>query len=381
MSDIIDFDIGQKLAVIPIKETTLDLINDDCKGQIMNCIFDMKTLVRLASTCVFFQKLLTSIDFTSKIVEEEYNKNTVEPLISNLVDIIIYVLQNYNIDNIRLGSSYASIAVVFNKTRQNIIKFNNIPIENIEKQKKSIVNFIQNELKIKPDKRNKENIFYLGLGLQLSIHSSSKPPSGDKDAYTTIPVYGNSANDINITKLAAFQRIVTYLNNIINNNLYTKPWYIKMAEAEAKADAEVKARAEAEAEAEAEKEATIIAQRLTLENLLKVIENTKKYVDSNEVKKIMDENKDDGQAATNKIVEKIIETTKAYDDLTMEAQALQQQIGQIGSKNKHSSLDKLTFIELKAKAKAKLSKKKNPEITLSSLNTKTKMINFLRRRG
>ena len=374
MSDIIDFDIGQKLAVIPIKETTLDLIDDDCKGQIMNCIFDMKTIVRLASTCVFFQKLLTSIDFVSLPVEEQYTKDTVRPLISNLVDIIIYVLKTYNINNIRLASSYTPITVVFNKKGQNIT-FNNFPIEN----KNSIIEIIQKELnsvtKRKPDKINRENIFYMGLGLQLSIHSSSKTSSGDKDAYTTIPVYGNSANDINIKQLAAFQRIVTYLNKIINNNIYTKPWYIKMAEEEAEAEAEVKARAEARAKAEAEEEATIVARLITLENLLKV---TKSYVSSSEVQTIMDKNKDDGQAATKEIVEKIIETTAAYDSLIMEAETIQQQIG---SKNKYSSLDKLTFIELKAKAKAKLSKKKNPEITLSSLNTKTKMINFLRRRG
>ena len=374
MSDIIDFDIGQKLAVIPIKETTLDLIDDDCKGQIMNCIFDMKTIVRLASTCVFFQKLLTSIDFVSLPVEEQYTKDTVRPLISNLVDIIIYVLKTYNINNIRLASSYTPITVVFNKKGQNIT-FNNFPIEN----KNSIIEIIQKELnsvtKRKPDKINRENIFYMGLGLQLSIHSSSKTSSGDKDAYTTIPVYGNSANDINIKQLAAFQRIVTYLNNIINNNLYTKPWYIKMAEEEAEAEAEVKARAEARAKAEAEEEATIVARLITLENLLKV---TKSYVSSSEVQTIMDKNKDDGQAATKEIVEKIIETTKEYEKLIEEGQELG--LPQ-GGKNKHSSLDKLTFIELKAKAKAKLSKKKNPEITLSSLNTKTKMINFLRRRG
>ena len=374
MSDIIDFDIGQKLAVIPIKETTLDLIDDDCKGQIMNCIFDMKTIVRLASTCVFFQKLLTSIDFVSLPVEEQYTKDTVRPLISNLVDIIIYVLKTYNINNIRLASSYTPITVVFNKKGQNIT-FNNFPIEN----KNSIIEIIQKELnsvtKRKPDKINRENIFYMGLGLQLSIHSSSKTSSGDKDAYTTIPVYGNSANDINIKQLAAFQRIVTYLNKIINNNIYTKPWYIKMAEEEAEAEAEVKARAEARAKAEAEEEATIVARLITLENLLKV---TKSYVSSSEVQTIMDKNKDDGQAATKEIVEKIIETTKEYEKLIKEGQELG--LPQ-GGKNKHSSLDKLTFIELKAKAKAKLSKKKNPEITLSSLNTKTKMINFLRRRG
>ena len=378
MSDIIDFDIGQKLAVIPIKETTLDLIDDDCKGQIMNCIFDMKTIVRLASTCVFFQKLLTSIDFVSLPVEEQYTKDTVRPLISNLVDIIIYVLKTYNINNIRLASSYTPITVVFNKKGQNI-KVNNgksFSIENIKKEenKNSIIEIIQNELKRKPDKESREDIFYLGLGLQLSIHSSSKPQSVEY-AYTTIPVYGNSANDINIKQLAAFQRIVTYLNKIINNNIYTKPWYIKMAEEEAEAEAEVKARAEARAKAEAEEEATIVARLITLENLLKV---TKSYVSSSEVQTIMDKNKDDGQAATKEIVEKIIETTKEYEKLIKEGQELG--LPQ-GGKNKHSSLDKLTFIELKAKAKAKLSKKKNPEITLSSLNTKTKMINFLRRRG
>ena len=346
MSDIIDFDIGQKLAVIPIKETTLDLIDDDCKGQIMNCIFDMKTIVRLASTCVFFQKLLTSIDFVSLPVEEQYTKDTVRPLISNLVDIIIYVLKTYNINNIRLASSYTPITVVFNKKGQNIT-FNNFPIEN----KNSIIEIIQNELKRKPDKESREDIFYLGLGLQLSIHSSSKPQSVEY-AYTTIPVYGNSANDINIKQLAAFQRIVTYLNKIINNNIYTKPWYIKMAEEEAEAEAEVKARAEARAKAEAEEEATIVARLITLENLLKV---TKSYVSSSEVQTIMDKNKDDGQAATKEIVEKIIETTKEYEKLIKEGQELG--LPQ-GGKNKHSSLDKLTFIELKAKAKAKLSKKK-----------------------
>ena len=52
-----------------------------------------------------------------------------------------------------------------------------------------------------------------------------------------------------------------------------------------------------------------------------------------------------------------------------------------GGKLKTSPLLKYTYIELKAKVKRKLERMKKPEITLSALNTKAKMIIFLRNRS
>ena len=50
-------------------------------------------------------------------------------------------------------------------------------------------------------------------------------------------------------------------------------------------------------------------------------------------------------------------------------------------KLKTSSLFKCTYIELKAKVKKKIERMKKPKITVSALNTKAKMIDFLRNRS
>ena len=361
----IAFDIDGNTAV-PCELTSE--LNNDCIGNIAQHT-DLITFIKLGTTCVFFQRLMNSIDVSIlKIDVTSYNTDVVRPLISNLVDIVFHIISTYtNINRICLHTRYANFRLIFNRQTNDIIRVSGQTkyVDSSDKQfKKKSIDIFQTELTFifhrHQSRYSREEFFELGLGLQIEIQSPTDQLISQMD--NEDPVVGQSMPSISTIKVAALQRIVTYLNELINQHIYTKPWYIKMAENNVK---------KAEAEAIAITAAKVDAESLTLENLNKVITTTTittPYLSGESVKTIM-RTYPEGRDATAEIVRQIIENT---EKITAQ---------QGGMKKKQSSLDKCTFKELKAKSKTKIDKKKNPDVALSSLNTKTKMINFLRRKS
>ena len=94
------------------------------------------------------------------------------------------------------------------------------------------------------------------------------------------------------------------------------------------------------------------------------------YLPASKVEEIMNMNSNDSAKATADIIEELKHLKPPPRQYPFEPQAPG------GKKMIHSSLDKCTCKELKEKARTKINKKKL-QISLSSLNTKSKMINFL----